>query len=67
MTGSFQDTARRVIGIEAQALTLPDGSTVGFPVDAFAKRCLLAGVDQLGYSQSLDEQIVAYEQKQVSF
>ena len=32
-----------------QTLTLPDGSTVTFPIDEFAKYCMLNGVDELGY------------------
>jgi len=55
------------IDLDAQVLKLPDGSTVEFPVDAFAKRCLLAGVDQLGYIQSFDEQIAHYEKERSVF
>ena len=33
----------------AQTLTLADGRAVEFPIDAFAKHCLLEGVDELGY------------------
>ncbi|HEY4104852.1 MAG TPA: 3-isopropylmalate dehydratase small subunit [Polyangiaceae bacterium] len=42
-------------------LTLPDGSTTKFPIDAFAQHCLLNGIDQLGYILSFDEKIKAYE------
>ncbi|KAA3643327.1 MAG: 3-isopropylmalate dehydratase small subunit [Chloroflexi bacterium] len=55
------------IDLGAQEMTLPDGSTVEFPVDAFAKSCLLAGVDQLGYIQSFDEHITSYEQERAIF
>jgi 3-isopropylmalate/(R)-2-methylmalate dehydratase small subunit len=37
-----------VIDLESQSLRLPDGTTTTFPIDAFAKRCLLQGVDELG-------------------
>ena len=52
-----------VIGIdlEPQKLTLPDGRSVEFPVDAFSKHCLLAGVDELGYILKQDPAIAAYE------
>ncbi|HVS15851.1 MAG TPA: 3-isopropylmalate dehydratase small subunit [Thermoanaerobaculia bacterium] len=44
------DSSSRVaIDLEAKSLTLPDGSTVGFDIDPFARRCLLDGVDPLGY------------------
>ena len=37
------------IDVAASTLHLPDGVTVRFPLDAFARTCLLEGVDQLGY------------------
>ncbi len=37
------------IDLASQALTLPDGTAVEFPIDAFSKHCLLEGVDELGY------------------
>lgn len=37
------------IDLESQKLTLPDGRAVEFPIDGFAKACLLEGVDQFGY------------------
>ncbi len=49
------------IDLEAQTLTLPDGRQVKFPIDGFSKHCLLNGVDQLGYLQSLDDQVLTYE------
>jgi 3-isopropylmalate/(R)-2-methylmalate dehydratase small subunit len=45
----------------AQTLTLPDGTSVEFPIDAFAKHCLLEGVDELGYILKQDAAISAYE------
>jgi 3-isopropylmalate/(R)-2-methylmalate dehydratase small subunit len=53
--------AEVTIALDAQTLSLPDGSDVGFPIDAFARNCLLDGVDQLGYIQSFEDQIAAYE------
>lgn len=37
------------IDIASQTVTLPGGTRVRFPLDAFARTCLLEGVDQLGY------------------
>ncbi|HWY48462.1 MAG TPA: 3-isopropylmalate dehydratase small subunit [Bryobacteraceae bacterium] len=37
------------VDLAAQTLTLPGGRTVQFPVDAFAKHCLVEGIDELGY------------------
>ncbi len=50
------------IDLESQTLRLPDGRTVRFPIDPFSKRCLLAGVDQLGYLLQHTSEIAAYEQ-----
>ena len=49
------------VDVEAQTLTLPDGRKVSFPLDGFAKYCLLNGVDQLGYLLALDDDVRAYE------
>ena len=53
--------ARVKVDLESQTLTLPDGSTVGFPVDAFPKRCMLLGVDELGYLLQFEQEISAFE------
>ncbi len=37
------------IDLEAQSLTLQNGATVRFPIDPFSKKCLLEGIDELGY------------------
>ena len=55
------DNAELTIDLEAQTLTLPGGRQVPFSIDPFARRCLLQGVDQLGYLLSFEEQIAAYE------
>ena len=49
------------INLEDQLVTLPDGQTLGFLIDPFRKLCLLNGVDDLGYIQSKDAAILAYE------
>lgn len=49
------------VDLEAQLLVLPDGRAVTFPIDPFARRCLLDGVDQLGYLLNMADRIAAYE------
>ncbi len=49
------------VDLEGQILTLPDGTSASFPVDAFAKHCLLTGVDELGFLLAADDDIRAYE------
>jgi 3-isopropylmalate/(R)-2-methylmalate dehydratase small subunit len=49
------------VDLAAQTLTLPDGRSVEFPVDAFSKHCMLEGVDELGYILQQEPAIAAYE------
>jgi len=49
------------IDLPNQTLTTPGGRVVKFPVDAFAKHCLLEGVDELGYILKQEGAIRAYE------
>jgi 3-isopropylmalate/(R)-2-methylmalate dehydratase small subunit len=54
--------ASLTIDLESQAVTLPDGRAVAFPIDPFARTCLLKGVDQLGYLLGFEGEIAAYEE-----
>jgi 3-isopropylmalate/(R)-2-methylmalate dehydratase small subunit len=49
------------IDLEAARLTLPGGVEVPFPIEAFARHCLINGVDELGYLQSKLEAIRRFE------
>ena len=49
------------IDLEATELALPDGHRVAFPIDGFARHCLLHGVDELGYLLSQLPAIERYE------
>ena len=51
------------VDLAAQTLHLPDGSSVEFAIDSFAKQCLLEGVDELGYILKQEAAIAAYEAK----
>jgi 3-isopropylmalate/(R)-2-methylmalate dehydratase small subunit len=53
--------ARVTIDLEIQTATLPDGTMHAFPVDPFARHCLLNGVDELGFLLELEPAIAAYE------
>ena len=50
-----------VIDLNAQKVTLPTGQSFSFEVDPFARTCLLEGIDELGYIQSFETQIAAFE------
>lgn len=49
------------VDLETTTLTLPDGETVKFPIDEFARYCMLEGVDELGYILKQEEAIAQYE------
>jgi 3-isopropylmalate/(R)-2-methylmalate dehydratase small subunit len=57
--------AEITVDLETQTLVLPSGRAVTFPVDAFAKRCLLDGTDQLGYLLSFADRIAEHEARHV--
>ena len=49
------------IDVASTTLALPDGRSVEFPLEGFAKYCLLNGVDELGFLLSKSDAISAYE------
>jgi 3-isopropylmalate/(R)-2-methylmalate dehydratase small subunit len=51
------------IDLETRVLRLPDGREVSFPIESFARYCLLNGVDETGYLLSQIPAIEAYEQR----
>ncbi|MBL8269837.1 3-isopropylmalate dehydratase small subunit [Steroidobacter sp.] len=50
------------IDLETTTLTLPTGATAKFPVEGFARVCLLNGVDELGFLLQQAPAIERYEQ-----
>jgi 3-isopropylmalate/(R)-2-methylmalate dehydratase small subunit len=49
------------IDLAAASLTLPTGRTVTFPLDAFARHCLMNGIDELGYLRGQLALVERYE------
>jgi 3-isopropylmalate/(R)-2-methylmalate dehydratase small subunit len=49
------------VDLAGRRLELPSGASVSFPIEAFARHCLLNGVDELGYLQSKLDAIAGYE------
>ncbi len=47
--------------LQRQVLTLPDGRETGFVIDAFARECLISGVDEIGYVLRQEAAIAQYE------
>ncbi len=52
------------VDLASQTLTLPEGQSIAFPIDGFAKYCLINGVDQLGFLLEQEDRISAYEATQ---
>ncbi len=55
--------ARITVDLEAQTVTASDGTAYAFEVDAFKKRCLLEGLDDIGLSMEKVSSIDAFEAK----
>jgi len=53
------------IDLVNQTLTTPGGRQVAFPVDSFARHCLLEGVNELGYTLSHEAEIATFEARRV--
>ena len=53
--------AQLTVDLSEQGVLLPDGSTIDFDIDPFAKQMLLAGTDELGYLLSKDADIARWE------
>ena len=53
--------AHLTIDLAEQGVLLPDGTTIDFDIDPFAKRMILAGTDELGYLLSKDTEMDAWE------
>ena len=55
--------AEVTVDLASSCLKLPDGRAVKFPIEPFARFCLMQGVDQLGYLLSKNAEITAYEKR----
>ncbi len=49
------------INLKSQTVTLPGGASFSFEIDKFSKKCLLTGIDQIGYILSFENQISQFE------
>ena len=53
------------IDLETRRLTLPNGTSLAFPIEPFARHCLLNGLDELGYLRSKLSDIERFEAARV--
>ena len=50
------------IDVTNATLTVANGKTVEFPIDAFSRYCLTEGIDQLGFLQEHEDAIRRFEE-----
>src|SRR5262249_39801629 len=53
--------AEVTLDVAAAALTLPTGARVPFPLEPFARHCLLEGIDELGFLLARRAESEAFE------
>lgn len=51
------------IDLESTTLTLPTGEAMRFPLEPFARYCLMNGVDELGFLLARGKEIETYERR----
>ncbi len=65
VSGESSDT-ETVLRVNLEQQTLSCSETASFEIDAFSKKCLLEGMDQLSYLLSFEEEIENYENQRRS-
>ncbi|HUR38422.1 MAG TPA: 3-isopropylmalate dehydratase small subunit [Planctomycetota bacterium] len=61
--GAAEKNLEFSVDLPNQTLTLPSGKKSTFPIDAFAKKCLVGGLDELGYLKSHEATVAAFEKR----
>jgi 3-isopropylmalate/(R)-2-methylmalate dehydratase small subunit len=51
------------VDLPQQTVCSPGGNKFSFGIDAFAKNCLLEGLDDIGWTLQFEEKIKDYEQQ----
>lgn len=54
--------AEVTVDVAACEVRLPDGTAVPFPIEPFARHCILEGIDQMGFLLQSMDKIEAFEQ-----
>jgi 3-isopropylmalate/(R)-2-methylmalate dehydratase small subunit len=60
-----EPAATVTVDLGAKTATMPWGEAVAFPVDPFARHCLLEGIDELGYIMQNEPAIAAFEKSRI--
>jgi 3-isopropylmalate/(R)-2-methylmalate dehydratase small subunit len=58
--------SRIAVDLETLRIELPDGTAIAFEIEAFARQCLVRGVDQLGYLLAESDAIEAFERERAA-
>ncbi len=53
------------VDLRTQSILIPDGNAIQFPIDGFAKTCLLEGTDELGYLLKFENHILEFEKRRL--
>jgi 3-isopropylmalate/(R)-2-methylmalate dehydratase small subunit len=61
MDGLHTAPGEMTVDLPAQILRLPDGTTRRFEIDAFRKRCLVEGLDDIGLTLQHEAALAAFE------
>ncbi len=51
------------VDVRESVIGLPDGRRIGFPIDGFARHCLVEGIDQLGFLRQHAAAIDRFEEE----
>ncbi|MCK5711595.1 MAG: 3-isopropylmalate dehydratase small subunit [Hyphomicrobiaceae bacterium] len=51
-----------IIDVVRSTLELPNGRVVNYPIDGFARRCLVEGIDELGFLQQHSDAVRQFEE-----
>ena len=57
----LREPALLTIDLEARTVALPDGTAATFPIEPFARYCLLNGMDELSFLLQREDEIGAWE------
>ncbi len=57
------ENARVTVNLEEQTITTSDGEVIAFELDAFRKKCLIEGLDDIGLTLEKASSISSFEEK----
>jgi 3-isopropylmalate/(R)-2-methylmalate dehydratase small subunit len=61
LTDACREGGELTVDLEGQTITAPDGRSIAFEIDPFARECILAGLDDIGLTLKQADAIAAFE------